>query len=76
MSKIPVRNACVTGCVSDSSSHPMGDPLKPLLPLPLPLLSDPCACPEVDSSPVYPPKHGLLFSVKICTFEQNYYQSN
>lgn len=69
MSKIPVKNACVTGCVSDSSSHPMGDPLTTLL-------SDPCACPEVDSSPVYPSKHGLLFSVKICTFEQNYYQSN
>ncbi len=29
MSIIPVKNACVTGCVSDSSSsfsHPMGDP--------------------------------------------------
>lgn len=69
MSKIPVKNACVTGCVSDSSSHPMGDPrLSPPSPA---LLSDPCACPSSISFQTW-----TVIFCKICTFEQNYYQSD
>lgn len=50
ISKIPVKNACETGCVSDSSSsssHPMETMLKPHL---LPLLP-PNACPEFNPVP-------------------------
>lgn len=62
-------------CVSDSSSHPMRDSHVKTRLLRMPFFQPLCMS-SINPHAKYIKYTtlGLLYSVKICTFEQNYYQ--